>query len=116
VLEVLRTEQLHDGPFAPELPDLLVRWNQAVPIETVTSPLFGTLTRPYHRVRTGDHKANGEGLLVVGDAPQPGVGPRVPGADVAPTVASLIGVSLEGVDGRSFAHLVPQDAGALAAG
>lgn len=108
VLEVLRTEQLYSGPFAPELPDLLVRWNQSVFMETVTSPLIGTLTRPYQGLRTGDHRANGEGLLVVGNAPQPGLGPRMRSVDVAPTVASLLGVGLEGVDGKPVAHMVSQ--------
>jgi predicted AlkP superfamily phosphohydrolase/phosphomutase len=102
VLEVKRTAELYDGPFCSEMPDLLVRWNQALPIESVAIPGDGTVRIPYEGVRTGDHRNDGLGRLYYLNPAVAGTYPPVSNIDIAPSVASLLGVDLEGLPGRKI--------------
>jgi len=103
---VERTAEHHHGPHAADLPDLFVHWEPAAgPARAVRSPRLGVVTsdppdRTGHHHRDGFFVATGPGLpsgTVAGDA-------RV--VDLAPTVAALLGVELEGVDGHAIADLV----------
>ncbi|MEX0807656.1 MAG: alkaline phosphatase family protein [Dongiaceae bacterium] len=81
------------------LPDVLAQWSRAAAYHALASPLIGMLEGDYRGVRTGDHRAVGR-LHIVG----PGIGaaslPPVRTEDIAPTICALLGVGLEGVDGR----------------
>jgi predicted AlkP superfamily phosphohydrolase/phosphomutase len=103
VRRVLRTAELYQGPHLDALPDLLVEWNCEAPLTEVHSAKTGTIRRTFDGQRTGHHKR--EGLLI---ATGPGIRPgQLPApvsiTDVAPTVASLLGVPLPNVEGRPIA-------------
>jgi predicted AlkP superfamily phosphohydrolase/phosphomutase len=101
---VLRTADVHAGPRIEALPDLLVEWNTEEPIDAVRSPRFGTLRKPYVGPRTGHHRREGF-LLCRGPAVVPGeLAEPVEIVDVAPTIAALLGVELNDVDGHAIAE------------
>jgi len=108
VEEVLRTDGLFAGPQREALPDLLVRWRRTDPIRQVRSPRIGTVDCLSSEIRTGDHRNAGMFL-----AAGPGIahGRRhepVRDVDFAPTLAGLLGCSLDGVDGQPVPELVEQ--------
>jgi len=84
------------------MPDMFVFWDNSASIETVWSPKTGTVHGPYDDWRTGDHRDTGL-LLASGPNIPSGVLPDIALEDFAPTIASLLGVSLDGVDGKSAA-------------
>ena len=101
VKEVLRTAEVFPGEHSSDLPDLLVRWHRDRPISGVASERIGRIVRPDTSTRrTGDHRP--EGLFFVRG---PGVAPGevrdgVRAEDFAPTIAALLGITLDDVDGR----------------
>lgn len=100
VRRVLRTRDLFNGPQLDDLPDLLVEWNNSAPLRCLHSAKTGTIRGVQRIPRTGHHVP--EGLFAV-HAPgiEPGtLNPAVSIADVAATLAGLLGVSLQNVDGR----------------
>jgi predicted AlkP superfamily phosphohydrolase/phosphomutase len=104
VRRVLRTAEHYDGPLTPTLPDLIVEWNFARPIDGVRSSKAGTVTAHDAEERTGDHRPAGL-LLATGPGVRPGMLPRtVRSEDIAPTVAAALGVELPDVDG----HPIPE--------
>lgn len=107
VLRVLRTRDLYDGPLAADLPDLLVEWNWARPIDVVRSSRIGTVEVHDVEERTGDHRPAGL-VLAHGPGVRPGMVPRaVRSEDIAPTIAAVLGVELPGVDGVAVAEFAP---------
>lgn len=87
------------------LPDFCIEWNRDAPIRSAASPRIGMVRRRFRGVRTGDHQPNGFFW-----ATGPGVaGGRQPGpvsvTDFAATVAALLGVALDDVDGRPIPAL-----------
>ncbi len=112
VKEVLRSDALFPGEHRDDLPDLLVRWNRESLIRAVESPRIGRVAGEDRGTRrTGDHRPEGL-LLARGPGIAPGPLPRpVRAEDVAPTLASLLGVTLADVDGCA----VPGIAGARGA-
>jgi predicted AlkP superfamily phosphohydrolase/phosphomutase len=101
VREVLRSRDLFPGENANLLPDLFVRWHRETPITGVSSPKIGTIVQEDTSTRrTGDHRSGG---LYFVRGPGIPAGVQLPPAqdeDIAPTVAALLGVQLEGIDGR----------------
>lgn len=92
VSEVWITADLYDGPFADELPDLVVEWTRRQPLRSMSSPRVGTVPIPTIYGRTGDHTR--AGLFI---ATGPGLTPKridraVPTIDFAPTFTSMLGV------------------------
>lgn len=59
VQEVLRCDDLFEGPRRDWLPDLFVAWNWGTPIETLSSPAIGNIKGVAVHVRTGDHRPPG---------------------------------------------------------
>ncbi len=106
VKAVLRSADLYEGDNLHYLPDLLVEWNRSAPVEEIYSPNTGTITGTYRKCRTGDHTP--EGLFFIrGPSIAPGqMQEQVSVMDLAPTIASLTGVELADVDGRSLAPLI----------
>lgn len=135
VKRVLRTRDLYTGPHLDALPDLLVEWNDAEPTGNTAvgggagarvrahSPAIGEVEGVNTYGRTGEHRADGWFIAA---------GPGIPAGDrsepasildLAPTFAALLGVTLEGVDGRPIRSLLgeageaePDERGPLAGG
>ncbi len=103
VREVIRVDRAFPGHRRAYLPDLLVSWRAARPIEAVTSPRVGTLSKPSPDPRPGTHAGPGFAL-----AAGPGVSPGAPVKsghimDLAPTVLSRLGVAVPAhVRGRAW--------------
>jgi predicted AlkP superfamily phosphohydrolase/phosphomutase len=107
VLRVVRTADVHAGPHLDALPDLLIEWNTAAPLDAVRSPKTGTIRKPYRGPRTGHHRREGILLCRAAGVQRDALDEPVSLADVAPTIAALLGVSLDGVDGRPIARCLP---------
>lgn len=107
-LRVERTRDHYSGPAIDRLPDLLVEWNDEGPIEEVGSPATGRLNRQGLKGgRTGDHRPLGR-LYACGPGLRPGhLNEPVNSVDMGPTIASILGVALSGVDGQCVDALVP---------
>lgn len=105
VKEVVRTSELYKGDHAGDFADLFVVWNKTGPVTAVGSPKIGKVTGTFSGTRTGDHTPHG---LLVARMPQLTAGRRkepISILDLAPTVASLVGVTLTGVEGRPISEL-----------
>jgi len=100
VRNVRRMRELHPGPFAEDVDDLVVEWNREAPIRSVSSPRMGRLRARQPDGRTGDHHP--ECFFVIRGR---GIGPGeidhpVAVTDFAPTLCTLLGVSpldMEGI-------------------
>jgi len=99
VKQVLRSDQLFEGPYLNDLPDLNVVWNTCSPIRAVSSPRTGTVSDSYYGRRTGDHREFGY-LWIQGPDARPGPLGRQPAImDVGPTLAALLECELPNVEG-----------------
>ena len=107
VRDVVRPRDRHAGPFADELPDLAVEWNRRRPLAAVGSARLGVVRPPPVTGRTGDHVNHGA-FVVRGPGIRHG---SIPGPaeteDIAPTLARLVGVVLEDVDGEPIRACLP---------
>jgi predicted AlkP superfamily phosphohydrolase/phosphomutase len=106
VRNVVRTRDRLCGPFADELPDVLIEWSRKRPMSVVASPRLGVFQVPPVTGRTGDHVNRGT-FLVRG----PGIarGKRAVPAEtveIAPTLAALVGVTLDDVDGEPIRECI----------
>jgi predicted AlkP superfamily phosphohydrolase/phosphomutase len=104
VRRVLRTADLYSGPRVDALPDLLVDWERSAPITGATSPTIGVVRGEYTGIRTGDHRGNGQVVVRGPGVPVATLG-EIDVADVAPTIAALLGVELPAVDGHALSQL-----------
>lgn len=107
VAEVAITADLYEGPFADELPDLVVQWSRRQPLRSMSSPRVGTVPIPIVRGRTGDHTPTGL-FLATGPGLTPGRLERaVPIVDFAPTFTTLLGVpALAAPTGQAIPELL----------
>jgi len=99
-LEVVFTPDLYGGPFLEQMPDLLIRWNQSLPIESVSLPDGGQLRLAYRGARTGDHRGEGVGRLYYLGGSQAGAHDPARNIDIAPTVAALLNISIASLPGK----------------
>ncbi len=118
ISRVLRTSDLYRGEHMEAFPDLLVEWNQEAPISSVYSAKTGKVQSEYRGTRTGGHKPDSDGLFfVLGPSIKPGPLERpVSVMDFAPTLASLLGVSLPEVEGEPIAALLGAEQATKAGG
>lgn len=103
IKEVVRVANECHGSYVQAFPDLLAVWAREAPIRAVASPKIGVVRgNPVVGARTGDH--NSDCVLIVQG---PGVAQRGPiravaVEDIAPTLASLLGLLLPDCDGVSI--------------
>jgi predicted AlkP superfamily phosphohydrolase/phosphomutase len=103
---IKRVTYVHDefkGPFANQLPDLTVLWDQSFAWSSLRSPRIGTLRIRGQDSRTGGHSTYGF-LLATGPNVAPGA--LIHGGsiyDIAPTVLETAGVAApRDFDGRAL--------------
>ncbi|MFO1068934.1 MAG: alkaline phosphatase family protein [Geminicoccaceae bacterium] len=106
VADVLRTDRVFPGPRRDYLPDLIVVWERAAPVTTVSSAAVGAVAAPSPDGRPGTHK--GPGFLLA-------CGPGIPTGhalerphifDLAPTLLSRLGVPVPAhIEGRPWPAL-----------
>ncbi|HEU4616769.1 MAG TPA: alkaline phosphatase family protein [Gammaproteobacteria bacterium] len=114
VRDVLRTRDVAEGEHLDDLPDILVVWSDEVPTGSIVvgsgagaeirahSPRIGVVEGRNSFGRTGEHRPDGFGVFV-----GPGIPPGPLPADFsildyAPTFATLVGVEIPGLPGRSI--------------
>lgn len=101
-----KTRDLYkDGESMDKLPDLLVDWNKDAgytgDIRKVYSPKTGEIEHDAQHMRTGDHGKTRGMFLAVGPHVTPGHRNELASVlDMAPTIASLLGTSMESFDGQ----------------
>lgn len=99
VKRVVRTADLYKGEHVGDFADLFVVWNKSGTVKSVGSPKIGTISRSFTGNRSGDHTPHG---LFMAYTPGAAAGHRdepISILDLAPTVASLLGVALDDVEG-----------------
>jgi predicted AlkP superfamily phosphohydrolase/phosphomutase len=105
VERVVRTADSYKGEHAGALADLFVVWNKSGWVTSVVSPKVGRITRSPAGIRSGDHTPHG---LFMAYTPNLTAGRReLPFSilDCAPTVASMLGVALHGVEGKPIQEI-----------
>jgi len=106
VREVIHSREVFPGEHAELLPDLFVRWNRDTPIRGARSAKIGTILQEDNSTRrTGDHRPGGLLFLRGPGIERGGRLPAVRDEDLAPTMASILGVELADVDGRALLEL-----------
>jgi predicted AlkP superfamily phosphohydrolase/phosphomutase len=102
------TADLFAGPYLDDLPDLLVEFEQRHHFSAVSSPRIGTAVVPEMFARTGDHQNAGLFASVGREIPPAAIDRAIPVEDFAPTIGRLLGVPIEGVNGRVIDELLPR--------
>lgn len=119
IKRVIRVSDYYQGPRLAELPDLLVEYNDAIPVGSskvadglnaklcVWSKKIGILEGTNSYGRTGDHRPQGFAV-----AAGPGISPgsfsrSVSVLDLAPTWTRMLGIELEQAEGRPIETLSP---------
>ena len=108
VRKVLRTRDLYQGQYLSHLPDLVVQWRDDFPVRSARSGKIGVISGTCPSCRTGGHRPAGQ-FIATGPGIIPGkLSQPVHVMDFAPTLAALLGVALDGVDGRVIPALTPR--------
>jgi predicted AlkP superfamily phosphohydrolase/phosphomutase len=104
---VLRPQVLYPGENADRLPDLQVVWNRERPITGATSERVGDVTQQFVFAshRTGDHPEEDGLFFFVGPGVRPGRVSGVSVQDLGPTIVSMFGAAMAGVDGKVVTSL-----------
>jgi predicted AlkP superfamily phosphohydrolase/phosphomutase len=106
-VEVMRREELIEGPHAGDLPDIFVRWAPGRFLHAVRHPRVGVVHESMHDVPYSEHDDNG---FLIGAGPHlradgNGLVPHV--CDIAPTALALMGTPIpEDMDGRPLESLL----------
>ena len=101
VRDVIRLRTLYPHDELGDFPDLIVTWANDAPVNAVTSPAVGAISRAFPERRSGAHRNDCFVLSSRGlNAPAEG---RASLLDIAPTVFELLGTPPAGhFDGRSL--------------
>jgi predicted AlkP superfamily phosphohydrolase/phosphomutase len=100
------TRDIYQGPYADEIPDVIVEWSRTEPVRSIDSPKIGRLKIPRMLGRTGDHRSRGMFFIHGPGVPAGPAKGSVSIMDFAPTIALLLGVRLENLDGKPIAGLI----------
>jgi predicted AlkP superfamily phosphohydrolase/phosphomutase len=105
VRRVIRTAEMYHGDYLNDLPDLLVEWTNDAPVYVIRSNKIGELRGEYRYCRSGDHTPHGL-FIAKGPSIQRGQLDRtVSILDFAPTLAAMLGVHLDDVDGAPITEI-----------
>ena len=99
IRNVFRSKDICWGDCLDDLPDLFVEWNRDAPLTRLSSPKIGRINRKQVAIRTGDHAPHCIVFFRAPGLPPGEIARRVTHMDLAPTLAALLGVGLEDVDG-----------------
>jgi predicted AlkP superfamily phosphohydrolase/phosphomutase len=118
VRAVRRSSDLYEGEFLPHLPDLLVYWDDSVPIGSVSlaggagsgirafSEKTGPLAGRNEFGRSGEHRPNGFFVATGPDISSGDLNRTVSLMDLAPTLTHRLGVSMPGCRGVPIPELM----------
>ena len=102
VKKVIKVRQSYHGERLAWLPDLMVCWDRRAPLNAIESPEIGRIEGIHSWGRTGDHSASAM-LMLRGRGIKPGQLEKPPSiVDIPVTIASMLGVTLTGLDGHAF--------------
>jgi predicted AlkP superfamily phosphohydrolase/phosphomutase len=117
VRRVVRTRALYSGDQIDALPDLLVEWDDATPLESTASgdasrgrlrarsDRIGVVEGVNDYARTGEHRPGGW-MVAAGPGIAAGRLDRtVSLLDLAPSACAMLGVELDDIDGRAIPEL-----------
>ncbi len=109
IQDVIRPQNLYEGPYGHHLPDLLFIWNQSQYWSQVWSPNIGTINAESLDRRSGKHIANG-----IMFASGPGITNRgefgpVSSMDLSATIGNRLGVPLPDIDGKPIPELLEEN-------
>jgi predicted AlkP superfamily phosphohydrolase/phosphomutase len=107
IKEIARSQNIHPGPCADRLPDLLVNWNNKAPIGSVFSPDIGEIRHTFSPDRrTGDHLPTGMFLARGPNITRGLLNKHVDVIDFAPTIASFLGNDNVAFDGNPISAIL----------
>ncbi len=109
VTRIIRTSSLYPGDRSDRLPDLLVLWHRGGPITEARSEAVGHVSHRFvfKNHRTGDHTEDDGLFFLSGEGvPATRLG-AISVADLPPTITAMLGVELEGTDGRLIPEMLP---------
>lgn len=106
---VIRTADHYARAPDDRLPDLLLEWSRAAPIEGVYSERIGKVRALHKHWRSGDHLAGGL-LLAKGPGIPAGVAfSALDAVDFAPSIAQRLGIPVPAVEGKPADWLASPD-------
>lgn len=109
--EILKVREHYSGEYLDFLPDILVTWNRASPIDAARSPKIGTVDKTGLVLsRSGDHRPIGRFYGLAEGIQSGKLNTPVRVEDFAPTISRILNVPHPQTDGRIIAHLIPQAA------
>jgi len=109
ISRVLKASEVCQGDRVMQLPDLLVLWNRCGPIRRASGASIGNISSKFvfANHRTGDHTEDDGLFFFVGPDFRASEIEQVSVADLAPTIAALLNVSMPDTDGKAIAELLP---------
>lgn len=100
VRDVLLTRDHYHGDYLAHLPDLVIQWEHDFPVRSARSAKIGRISGACPSCRTGGHRPAGQ-FIAAGPRIAAGTLERpVDVMDFAPTIAALLGVEIDNIDGR----------------
>ena len=104
--DIVFTADQYPGPAADDFVDALVLWRADAPINGAASDRVGVIRAPQPPMRSGNHR--GGGWFAVAGPGIASTGLTVHGevVDLAPTIAALLGITLDDVDGHPIPTVV----------
>ena len=104
--QVYITADIYSGPCLDDLPDVVVHWRRAEEVREIRSPRIGSVKVPALNWRSGDHRDRGLFIARGGPFRAGMLAEPVSVTDIAPTLALLLGVRLQDVEGKPIASAI----------
>ena len=99
VEEVIQINHFYHGEALEQLPDLVINWNREAPIKLIGSEELGQFEVKCYTRRTGEHNDNAIFWLNSSSLQPQELEANLKIEDLAPTIATLLGVELPETDG-----------------